>query len=78
MGLISTLIGQALETDLPKGQEHKTKCYGNIKPKDLTYTGLFLAAVGVTGYIILVAGLRHPRYKRLEAEKLKSDTDNLT
>ena len=78
MGLISTLIGQALETDLPKGQEHKTKCYGNIKPKDLTYSGLFLAAVGVSGYIILVTGLRHPQYKRLEAEKSKSNSDNPT
>ena len=78
MGLISTLIGQALETDLPEGQENKTKCYGNIKPKNLTYTGLFLAAVGVSGYVILVAGLRHPKYKRLEAEKSKSDSDNPT
>lgn len=78
MGLISTLIGQALETDLPKGQEHKTKCYRSIKAKDLTYTGLFLAAVGVSGYVILVAALRHPQYKRLEAEKAKNDTDNPT
>ena len=74
MGLVSTLIGQALETDLPEGQEQKTKCYGSIKPKNLTYSGLFLAAVGVSGYVILVAGLRHPQYKRLEAEKSLQET----
>jgi len=78
MGLIATLIGQEIEIDLPKGQVDKNKCYGSIKPKNLMYTGLFLAAIGVAGYVILVVGLRRPQYKRLEAEKSKTNSDNPT
>lgn len=78
MGLILTLIGQAMERDLPKGQEDRSKCYGSIKPKDLTYTGLFFAAVGVLGYFVFVVGLRHPKYKRVEAERSKNVSGNPT
>lgn len=72
MGLVLTLIGQVLERDLPEGQEDKSKCYGSIKPKDLTYTGLFFVVVGVSGYVVFVIGLRRLKYRRLDAEKLKT------
>ena len=78
MGLILTLIGQAMERDLPEGQKDRSDCYGNIEPKDLTYTGLFFVAVGVLGYCIFVVGLRHPEYKRVIAERSKSVSSNPT
>jgi len=79
MGLILTLSGEALERDLPKSQEDKSDCYGNIEPKDLKYTGLFFATVGVLGYLVFVIGLRKLKYKRLIDEQLKiSDSDNPT
>ena len=78
MGLLLTLIGQAMERDLSKNQKDKSDCYGNIEPKDLTYTGLFFAAVGVLGYCVLVVGLRNPKYKRVEAERSKNVSDNPT
>lgn len=78
MGLLFTLIGQVLERDLPEGQEARSRCFGSIEPKDLTYTGLFFATVGVLGYCLFVIGLRHPRYKRVEAERSKSEPGNPT
>ncbi|XP_065919337.1 solute carrier family 49 member A3-like isoform X2 [Dysidea avara] len=69
MGLFLTTVGEVMERDVSEEQKDRSKCYGNIKPKDLTYTGLFFAAIGVAGYLLLVIGLRHPVYKRLQAEK---------
>jgi len=83
MGLLLTIVGEAMERDVSKDQQLQSKCYGNIKPKDLTYTGLFFAVVGVTGFLVLVIGLRHPVYKRLQAERsgtltTTSESDNPT
>ena len=83
MGLLLTTVGEAMKRDVSKDQQLRNKCYGNIKPKDLTYTGLFFAAVGVAGFLVLVIGLRHPMYKRLQAERsgtltTASEADNPT
>jgi len=77
VGLFLTSVGEVMERDVSEDQRNRSKCYGNIEPKDLTYTGIFFAVVGVAGYLVLIIGLRNPVYKRVMAEKLnESSTSN--